>query len=140
MLEFAFKNNLLLITGSGHITFDDLVTHFQRLLTHPLYDPLCNVMMDFRRVDSLDLEAVQLRSIVDAERVAGYKRRIALTTSTDHVYGLARVFQSMATDLSSEYRVFRDYFSGMAWLLGKGSRSGSELKKMRQAGLRPDRD
>lgn len=132
MIECEFKPNLLLVQAAGEVTMEEVRSQATRIKTHPLYDPLLDLMLDLRRVESLELDASQLREIVIAESIAGYQRKVAITASGDHVYGLARMFQSMAIDLKSEFSVFRDYFSGLAWLLQKGKYSAFELEKMRR--------
>lgn len=98
---------------------EELISQALRLSKHPLYDPANNVLIDLRLVDSTDLYAARLRSLVHAESETKLQRKVAIVASKDHMYGQARMFQSMASELMSEYRVFRDYYVALAWLLRK---------------------
>lgn len=133
MIEFEFKKELLIIKGTGDVTLEEAKCEAKRLADHPLYDPLYHVMIDLRQMDSTDLDATGLRAILNKELEMGYSRKVAIVASKDHLYGLARMYQSMAVDLKSEYRVFRDYFNGLAWLLQKKKYSQSELQHMRKS-------
>lgn len=132
MIEFEFKKNLLIIQGNGEVTQEQANSEALRLAGHPLYDPFYNIMIDLRQMGSTDMDAAGLRAILNKELEMGYNRKVAIVASKDLLYGMARMYQSMAADLKSDYRVFRDYFNGLAWLLQRKKYSESELQHMRR--------
>lgn len=113
---------------------DELTSRALRLSKHPLYEPTDNVLIDLRLMNSTDLYAARLRSLVHAESEAELQRKVAIVASKDHMYGQARMFQSMASELVSEYRVFRDYYVALAWLLRKETPARRvNMKQLRSA-------
>jgi len=131
MIEFRFMDKILQIQGSEDVSYEEMKGLAERLVVHPFFEPELDVLVDLRNVRNLNMDAVTMRQIVDTEKQMGYKRRVALVTSREEIYGLARMFQTMTEDLKSEFRVFDDYFNSLAWLVQNGQ-SQEVLKRKRK--------
>jgi hypothetical protein len=114
------ERNLVLTTGSGILTDDDIIQHNASLLSDPGFEPGMRELSDIRGIDRLEVttEGVD-RMVQHDERHAPEVKahRLAIVASQDIVYGMARMYQSLTEQTVANVRIFGDIEEARAWLV-----------------------
>ena len=114
------ERRLVLSTGSGTVTRDDLMGHQDRLLEDPDFDPSFCQLWNLTLVTESRLKAADVEMMARRDVFSPFSRR-AIVVGTDEHYGLARMFQ-IHRELSGEHgiRIFRNLDDGLDWIFSKG--------------------
>jgi hypothetical protein len=99
----------------GRLTNEELREHYRAMGADPSFRPSFRQLGDLRDVDVGLLDAGVVREVA-ASRVFAPGVRRALVASTDHAYGLSRIFAAYAETGLQEVKVFRDMASAERWL------------------------
>lgn len=108
---------LVISTGWGRVTFDELKEHQERLLNDPDFDPRFNQLVDGTAVTALEVRPDELRTIIGRRFFSPTSRRAFLASSLS-VLGMARVtelYSKMETG-REQVSVFHDRKAAMQWL------------------------
>jgi len=110
---------LVLVTGTGVVTHDDVLEHLAELSEDDRYQAPMKKLIDYRDVS--DIQISTDASVVIAatkkklsERFAGEK--CAFVASKDAVFGTARVHEARVEGAGISTSVFRDIEAAMTWL------------------------
>jgi hypothetical protein len=116
-LEIDPSTHILVVRVVGQTTGAEIAQSALGLLENPSYQPSMNVIWDLREMAyEGGIEAlVSLAGQVASGAVTEYSR-VALLVSTDHDYGVARLYAARAEPAPVEYRVFRDELEARAWV------------------------
>ena len=116
-LEIDDARHLLVVHVVGKTTGAEIAEAALGLLSNPDYRPTMNVIWDLREMAyEGGIEAlVSLASKVAGGAVTEYSR-VALLVSSDHDYGVARLYASRAEPAPVEYRVFREEPAAREWV------------------------
>jgi hypothetical protein len=113
------RRRLVLVTGTGVVTHDDVLEHLADLNEDGRYQAPMRKLIDYRDVS--DIQISTDASVVIAatkkklsERFAGEK--CAFVASKDAVFGTARVHEARVEGAGISTSVFRDFDEAMAWL------------------------
>lgn len=114
------ERRLVLSTGSGIVTKDDLMGHQDRLLEDPDFDPSFSQLWNLTLVAEAKVKAADVETMARRDVFSPFSRR-AIVVGTDEHYGLARMFQ-IHRELSGEHgiRIFRNLDDGLDWIFSKG--------------------
>jgi len=112
---------LTLATGSGVVTDEELLAHWQEGYSDDRIEWGAPELLDLRAVERFEATASGLRKLVDLDarfaKEQGAPSKLAVIAPSDHVFGMIRMYQ-MFSDLNpNSLRVFRD-LSGVAEWLG----------------------
>lgn len=114
MVEYQYdpKKNLLVVSVTGVVTDAD----FQDA-SFPDVPVGTLELLDLRAATDAEITTAEVRRIADVdqkrpERIA----RMAIVASHDVSFGLARMYQSLSSDMQTEVQVFRDLATAQAWL------------------------
>jgi len=119
-VEFDAAQRFFRVTPEDPLSFEQFVSTFDVIFTHPSFHPGANILWDFRRADvgRVDRESLQ-RIVVWAQNHADLRRgsRVAIVTARDADFGVARMFELTAgSRLAQDIRVFRDLAEAAAWM------------------------
>ncbi|VTR98548.1 Marine sediment metagenome DNA, contig: S01H1_S25812 OS=marine sediment metagenome GN=S01H1_61839 PE=4 SV=1: SpoIIAA-like [Gemmata massiliana] len=105
-------------TFRGVITEPVLLSTYGRLISEPGYDFTLNDLIDMRTVSRLEVGPDAIRQLVDlfAHPGEGATNRCAIVTATDHVFGMARMYEMLSWNSSELIHVFRDIEEAERWL------------------------
>jgi hypothetical protein len=106
---------IILSTGTGKLTDDDLREHQRAVLADPDFDPTLNQLWDLQQVETLDISNAALRDLASSRSYAAGTKR-AVVAPRDVLYGTARMFQTLHDEAPEDVRVFRDADEAKAWL------------------------
>ncbi len=113
--------DILFETWTGALSEDEIVRFYVQLAEGPKLKPGLSILIDVRAVETAELSADGVRSIVSSfkmrNEVSGMGR-IAMVATKDLLYGYGRVMLALVdgTPQAPETMVFRDLESAMIWL------------------------
>ncbi len=98
--------------GWGRVSGEDLVAG--GLPDYPVGTP---EVIDLREVTEIAVEPRHVRRLADQESSAENRiSRMAIVVDGPLAFGLSRMFQTLADEVSYEIEVFRDMSDALAWL------------------------
>ena len=107
----------------GVITEPILLGAYEELISDPGYDLTLNDLVDMRAVSRLEVGPDAVRQLVDlfAHPGAGATNRCAIVAATDHIFGMARMYELLSSNSTEQIHVFRDIESAEQWLRAAGT-------------------
>jgi len=110
------ERRLVLSSGTGVLTREDLLGHMDRLSKDPDFDPDFSQVLDFTQITALEIGPEDVRQLAQRSIFSPRSRR-AFVVKDDFQYGLARMFE-IHRELKGEMgiRVFRTFEEAMDWI------------------------
>lgn len=107
---------LVLSSGTGSLTKEDILGHMDRLSKDPDFDPKFSQLADFTQITKMELKPEDIRQLAQVDLFSPLSRR-AMLVKDDLQFGLIRMFE-IHRDLNGEtgIRVFRNFDEAMAWI------------------------
>jgi hypothetical protein len=117
------ERKLVLSTGSGVLTREDLLGHQERLSRDPDFHPDFSQLSDFTHITKTELTPADVRLAAEKSIFSPHSRR-AMVVKDDLQFGLARMFE-IHRDLAGEtgIRVFRNIDEALDWIFTPGAGS-----------------
>ena len=111
------ERRLVLSSGAGVLTKEDLLGHMDRLSNDPDFDPDFGQVLDFTRINLVEVEPEDVRQLAQRNIFSPRSRR-AFVVKDDLQFGLARMFE-IHRELKGEtgIRVFRTFDEAMDWIM-----------------------
>lgn len=108
---------LVVSTGEGPVTFEEVRAHQDKLLDDPDFNPEFNQLMDGTAATDYALSVDQIKTIVGRKVFSPTSRRAIVVTST-FMYGMGRMLQAYLelSKAASPTSVFPDRESALKWL------------------------
>jgi hypothetical protein len=85
-------SRLVVTTGVGHVTFEEVKRHQDLLLADPGFDPRFNQLIDATAMTQFDVSADEARQIAE-RRIFSPASRRAFLASKPSVFGIGRLMQ-----------------------------------------------
>jgi hypothetical protein len=111
------QHRLVISTGSGCITWDEIKERQDQTKTDPNFDPEFNQLVDLRAVTSFDMTSEQVRMLA-RRMIFSLTSKRAFVAADPAIFGVARMWETF-TELSQnslQIRVFYDLSSALQWL------------------------
>lgn len=86
------ERRVVLSTGSGIVTKDELMGHQNRLVEDPDFDPSFSQLWNLTQVTEAKVKAADVEMMARRDVFSPASRRAIIVAKEDH-YGLARMFQ-----------------------------------------------
>ncbi len=111
------ERRLVLSSGTGVLTKEDILGHMERLSKDPDFDPEFSQLTDFTKITALEIVPEDIRQFAQKNLFSPHSRR-ALLVKDDLQFGLARMFE-IHRELKGEtgIRVFRTLDEALDWIL-----------------------
>ena len=111
------ERRLVMTSGTGVLTKEDIQGHMDRLLADPEFDPTFSQLVDFREITAVEFGPEEVRQFAQRKIYSSISRRAFLVTN-DLQFGLARMFE-IYRELNGEtgIRVFRTFEEAMDWIV-----------------------
>jgi len=87
---------LVLITYSGEIDDTELIRPFTSLTAHPDFDPSFSEIVDFSQARDASVSTEAIRNLALSTSLYHTSARHAVVAPQPHVYGLVRMYQTLA--------------------------------------------
>jgi hypothetical protein len=115
--EIDKKRRLVLSSGEGVLTKEDILGHMERLSKDPEFDPDFSQVSDFTHLTGVDFGPEDVRLFAQRNIFSPRSRR-AFVVKDDLQFGLARMFE-IHRELKGEsgIRVFRTFDEALDWIL-----------------------
>ena len=113
---------LVLLRPDAPPSLQDWIDVIDRALAHPDYLSGFNFVSDRRHIaDPPSKEYVRgsIEALVARRERLGPECRVAVVTSHDAPFGMARMAEAYAEPRAVEFRGFRDYDAAIAWATGR---------------------
>jgi hypothetical protein len=111
------ERRLVLSSGSGILNLDEALSHFERLLADPEFDPTYSQLMDFSQVERFDFTAVDVQQMA-LRKIFSKESRRAILVPNDLAFGLARMYEILRENGGEHgVRVFRNLEAALEWAL-----------------------
>jgi hypothetical protein len=115
------ESNLITLTATGTVRFEDVVSAFVQRVKDPDYSPGMNILCDGGKAD-FEFSGSEMSRLVgffkSRQELRGTTFRFAMVSDQDVIYGMGRMFESYADELPEEIKVFRDRELARHWALG----------------------
>ena len=111
------ERRLVLSSGAGALTKEDVLGHMQRLSNDPEFDPDFSQLVDFREITAVEFGPEDVRQFAERNIYSPSARR-AIVVKDDLQFGLARMFE-IHRELHGEtgIRVFRGLDEALDWIM-----------------------
>lgn len=111
------ERRLVLSSGAGPLTKQDIVRHMNLLSLDPDFNPDFCQLMDFRPITAVEFGPEDIREFAKRD-IYSPKARRAILVKNDLEYGLARMFE-IHREIKGEpgIRVFRSLDEAMDWVV-----------------------
>src|ERR1700688_574071 len=111
------ERRLVLSAGAGVLLKEHLLGHMDRLSNDPDFDPDFGKVLDFTRINLVEVEPEDVRQLAQRNIFSPRSRR-AFVVKDDLQFGLARMFE-IHRELNGEtgIRVFRTFEEAMNWIM-----------------------
>ncbi len=115
--EIDKQRRLVMSSGTGILTKEEIEGHMDRLSSDPDFDPEFSQVIDFTQFDLTSVEPEEIRQLAQRSIFSPHSRR-AFVVKDDLQYGLARMFE-IHRELNGEkgIRVFRSREEALEWIL-----------------------
>jgi hypothetical protein len=113
------ERKLVMSSGSGVLTREDLFGHQERLLKDPEFDPTFSQLLDFTNITKVDITPEDVR-LAARKAIFSPQSHRAMLVKDDLQFGLARMFE-IHRELNGEkgIRVFRNIDEALDWVFAK---------------------
>jgi hypothetical protein len=110
------ERRLVLSSGTGTLTKEDILGHMDRLSKDLDFDPKFSQLADFTQITKLEIGPEDIRQLAEVDLFSPQSRR-AMVAKDDLQFGLLRMFE-IHRDLNGEtgIRGFRNFDEAMAWV------------------------
>jgi hypothetical protein len=115
------ENRLVVCTGSGLCTADDVLGCHAQLVKDAGFDPSFSQLVDGTAITGTTVTAAQMRALAGESPFSLDSRR-AMVADSPLGFGLSRIYQIVRSLRGDRHiRVFHSRGEAMAWLLREGS-------------------
>ena len=113
------ERRLVMSSGSGVLTKEDVLGHMDRLSKDPDFDPHFSQLADFTQLTETAIGPEDIRLFARVDLFSPNSRR-AMVVKDDLQFGLLRMFE-IHRDLNGEtgIRIFRNFDEAMEWIAVK---------------------
>jgi hypothetical protein len=124
------ERKLVLSTGSGFVTKEEVFSHQDQILKDPDFDPSFSELADFAQLTDTDIGIGDLRTIAQRDVFSIHSRR-AFIVNGDVAFGFAKIFEVYRQLAGAGgIRVFRTLDEAWDWILTPGAVSALRPPEM----------
>jgi hypothetical protein len=124
-LKIDKERKLVLTTGSGFITKEEVLAHQDQILKDPDFAPSFSQLADFARLTNTDISMADLQ-ILAKQDIFSIQSRRAIIVKGELAFGFARIFELYRQLAGARgIRVFRTHDEALKWILSPDAVSAS---------------
>ena len=117
--EIIEEQKLILATGSGIVTADDVISHLDSLAAENKYIAPMKKLVDYRTIESIIISRDEAEVIAQRKKelTNGFSgEKCAFISPRDLTFGTARVHQALVDSADINTAVFRNIEEALEWL------------------------
>ena len=115
------KASVIIHTVTGEITFENIKSSYEAILSHPNFQEDMSVIWDIRDADASKFnsqDVIRLARYFETQLKSRAKFKVAVIVSRDLEYGLSRMYQVAAADLPAKIGIFINLEDAKKWITG----------------------
>ena len=115
------KASVMIHTITGKMTFDEIRSSYEAILSHPDFQESMNSIWDLREADASKLDSIDIIKMAryfETKEKNRAKYKAAVVVSRDSEYSLSRKYQVAAADLPAKVDIFIDLEAAKEWVRG----------------------
>lgn len=115
------KSSVIIHTITGVITFQEIKSSYEAILSHPDFQEDMRVIWDIRDADASKFDSqdvIRLARYFETQLKHRVKFKVAVIVSRDLEYGLSRMYQVAAADLPAKIGIFINIEDAKKWVTG----------------------
>lgn len=110
-------HRLVLSSGSGTVTVNDMLTHQKKLCEDPEFDPSFSHLIDFTHVTKVEVSVEDVHLLAQKNVFSRGSRR-AILVGTDKTFELSEVFRTLRETMGDRgIKTFRTLDEALDWLV-----------------------
>ncbi|MGC1413871.1 MAG: hypothetical protein WA817_01200 [Candidatus Acidiferrum sp.] len=113
------ERRLVMSSGTGTFNKEDALSHQNRLLADPDFDPNYSQLLDFTHVAKIDLTAADVK-LLAVRNIFSPESRRAILVPNDLAFGFGRMYEILREAAGERgIRIFRSLEEALEWVLSR---------------------
>jgi len=115
------KAAVMIHTITGKMTFDEIKSSYEAILSHPEFQEDMNSIWDMRDADASEFDSqdvIRLARYFETKLKNRAEFKVAVIVSRDLEHGLSRMYQVAAVDLPAKIGIFNNLEEAKKWVTG----------------------
>jgi hypothetical protein len=115
------KDAIMIHTITGEMTFDEIKSSYETILSHPEFQEDMNSIWDMREADASKFEnqdVIRIARYFETQLKNRAKFKVAVIVFRNLEYDLSRTYQIAAADLPAKIGIFHNLEEAKKWLAG----------------------
>ena len=115
------KAAVMIHTITGKMTFDEIKSSYEAILSHPEFQEDMNSIWDMRDADASEFDSqdvIRLARYFETKLKNRVEFKVAVIVSRDLEHGLSRMYQVAAVDLPAKIGIFNNLEEAKKWVTG----------------------
>jgi len=117
------KASVMIHTVTGKMTFEEIKSSYEAILSHPDFQENMNSIWDLRDADASKFDSIDIIKMAryfETKEKNRAKYKAAIIVSRDSEYGLSRKYQVATADLPAKVDIFINLEEAKRWVTGVG--------------------
>ena len=115
------KAAVMIHTVSGEMTFEEIKSSYEAILSHPDFQDDMNSIWNIRDADASKFDSqdvIKIARYFETQTKNRAKYKVAVIVSRDLEYGLSKTYQVAAADLPAKIGIFNNLEEAKKWVTG----------------------
>jgi hypothetical protein len=115
------KASVMIHTVTGKMTFEEIKSSYEAILSHPDFQENMNSIWDLRDADACKFDSIDIIKMAryfETKEKNRAKYKAAVVVSRDSEYGLSRKYQVATADLPAKVDIFINLEEAKRWVTG----------------------
>ena len=117
------KASVMIHTVTGKMTFEEIKSSYEAILSHPDFQENMNSIWDLRDADASKFDSIDIIKMAryfETKEKNRAKYKAGIIVSRDSEYGLSRKYQVATADLPAKVDIFINLEEANRWVTGAG--------------------
>jgi len=117
------KASVMIHTVTGKMTFEEIKSSYEAILSHPDFQENMNSIWDLRDADASKFDSIDIIKMAryfETKEKNRAKYKAGIIVSRDSEYGLSRKYQVATADLPAKVDIFINLEEAKRWVTGAG--------------------
>lgn len=115
------KDAIMIHTITGEMTFDEIKSSYEVILSHPEFQENMNSIWDMRDADASKFEnqdVIRIARYFETQLKNRTEFKVAVIVSRNFEYNLSTTYQVATADLPAKIGIFHNFEEAKKWLTG----------------------
>ena len=121
IVKTVVENAVIIHTVSGEMTFEEIKSSYEAILSHPDFQDDMNSIWNIRDADASKFdsqEVIRLARYFETRIKNRAEYKTAVIVSSDFEHGLSKMYQVAAADLPAKIGIFNNLEEAKKWVTG----------------------